>query len=185
MVETGTAAVDREAVTSRADRPDRLDHATSPARIVETLTFKVVALVVASSVAILLWQFTLRVIGYAAGQLGRDTQTATVVACARTLGVDGPCVVSYGSPPQQGHLTSPGLFAMSPGDLVPIVTRGDGTVGLGGWQPIFDASLLLVLAVIFTGYAIGWWRRVLEHTSPTYDGGEPSDYPEDYLRGPR
>ena len=49
---------------SRAARPDRRfagrSGTSSPARIVETLAFKVIALMVISSMAILLWQFGIR-----------------------------------------------------------------------------------------------------------------------------
>ncbi len=151
---------------------------TSPARLVETLAFKVVALVIAATVAILLWQFALRVTGYAAGVVGRDTVTATVVECDRSFGVHGPCVVKFVD--DEGHsrradLSNPGLFALSSGDQVPVVAQDDGTAGLGGWQPLFDTGLLLLLAGAFTGYAIGWWRRVLEHGTAPYDGGDPDE----------
>lgn len=173
------AGVDRDAVMSRADRPDgRLDSVASPARLVETLAFKVGALIVVSTVAILLWQFGLRVVGYAAGQLGEPTVSGSVVECSRTLGVRGPCLVDFtdvAGHQRRADLSNPGLFALSPGDVVPVVAREDGTVGLGGWQPLFDAGLLVVLALAFSSYAIGWWRRVLEHGTRPYDGGDPDE----------
>lgn len=155
-------------------------HGRHPARLVETLTFKVIALVIAATVAILLWQFALRFVGYALGHAWpRETTSAVVAECDRTLGIDGACLVDFTDPagrPNRAELTNPGLFAMSPGERVPVVV-GDGTVGLGGWQPIVDSGVLLTLSLAFTGYAIGWWRRVLEHDNPLYDGGEPDPDP--------
>ena len=38
-------------------------------------------------------------------------------------------------------------------------------------------SLLIptLTSLAVTGYAIGWWRRVLEHQNPLYDGSDPED----------
>lgn len=164
----------------REHRSPRPGAHSSPARLVGTLTFKVIALVVAATVAILLWQFALRVVGYASAHAWpRETTAAVVAECDRTLGIDGACLVDFtdaGGQERRAELTNPGLFAMSPGDEVPVVVS-DGTVGLGGWQPIIDAGLLLTLSLAFTGYAIGWWRRVLEHDKPLCDGGEPDPDP--------
>lgn len=168
--------VDRDVVKARAH--GRSDALTSPARLMGSLAFKVVALVVAAAVAILLWQFALRVVGYAANHSMRPTTTATVVECSRTLGVSGPCVVDFTNDhgqSQQADLINPGLFALSTSEQVQVVPMADGTAGMGGWSPVFDAGLLLMLAIAFTTYAIGWWRRVLEHDTPLYYGGDPDE----------
>lgn len=176
---------------SRAARPDRRSAGrsgtSSPARIVETLAFKVIALMVISSMAILLWQFGIRLTGYAIGHAWpRETTPAVVTECSRALGMTGPCVVEVTGPSgdRSVALTDPGLFALAPGDEAPVVQKDDGTVGIGGWRPIADAALLVVLAIAFTTYAIGWWRKVLEHDTAPYDGGDPEDDPSRRHTGP-
>ncbi|GAB96997.1 hypothetical protein BJY21_001543 [Kineosphaera limosa] len=152
------------------------DALSSPSRLVGTLAFKVIALVVAASVAILLWQFALRIAGYAIANGGKPTTSATVVECSRTLGVSGACVVEFTAADggrESAELSTPGLFSLSPGNEVEVVALEPGKAGMGGWSPLFDAGLLVLLAVAFTTYAIGWWRRVLEHDAPGYNGGDP------------
>lgn len=94
---------------------------TSPARLVETLAFKVVALVIAATVAILLWQFALRVTGYAASVVGRDTVTATVVEYDRSFGVHGPCVVKFVD--DEGHSRRADLSSAPASSRSPPATR--------------------------------------------------------------
>lgn len=148
-------------------------------RVLETLGFKVVALVLTSTLAILLWQFAIASIGYGASVVqaaDRSTQ-AVIQECPRGLGVPDSCTVRLTGTgwSQVSELSHPGLFALNPGDVVTVTRHDDGSVGMAGWQPLADAGLLALLAIAVTGYAIGWWRRVLEHSNPRYDGGDPME----------
>lgn len=146
--------------------------------MLETLSFKVVALALTATLALLLWQFAIPAIGYGASVVGADrTAQAVVEQCARGIGVDDGCVVrvTEAGSARSATLEHPGLFALGSGDRVDVALFDDGSVGLAGWPPLADAGLLTLLALAVTGYTIGWWRRVLEHRNPLYDGGDPQD----------
>lgn len=146
--------------------------------MLETLTFKVVALALTATLALLLWQFAIAAIGYGASVVAADrTAPAVVEQCSRGIGVDDGCTVRVtdGAGARSVPLEHPGLFALGAGDRVDVALFDDGSVGMAGWQPLADAGLLALLAVAVTTYAIGWWRRVLEHQNPLYDGGDPHD----------
>ena len=161
--------------TSRGRSPEWRGERT---RVLETLPFKVVALVLTSTLALLLWQFAIAAIGYSATVLGaRQTAQAVVETCPRGFGVEDACIVRFTDDAGRARsdvLEHPGIFALSPGDRIDVAIS-EGSVGMAGWQPIADAGLLALLAVAVTGYAIGWWRRVLEHQNPLYDGSDPED----------
>ncbi|MDO5711202.1 MAG: hypothetical protein Q4P32_05615, partial [Micrococcales bacterium] len=123
----------------------------------------------------------------------RERAAAVVVHCPRGLGSlthaddtaadeageagDG-CIVRFTDTSARlrtATLEHPGLFSLDPGDEITVVLRDGGAVAMAGWQPLADAGLLLLLAVAVSGNAVGWWRRVLEHRDPRYDGGDPLD----------
>ncbi len=161
-------------------RPGRAAQGSrAPGNLVESIAFKVGALIVTAGLAIFLWQYAIGAIAYGAS-LARVSETtrASIEQCARGLNGDNACVVSFtdGTGTQRtAELEHPGLFSLSPDDQITVALRDTGAVGMAGWQPVADAGLLTLLSIALTGYAIGWWRRVLDHNDPLYDGGDPVD----------
>ena len=71
-------------------------------------------------------------------------------------------------------LAHPGLFALSPGDVVPVRLEA-GTATLTGWRPLLDSALLLGLSLAFTASSLGRWRQIAVPREPRDEDGEPEN----------
>lgn len=145
----------------------------------ERLPFKVVALMVVAAMTILLWLFALpRVVDLVTpAPAGIATHGARVQACPGGAS-GGLCTVGWTGPDgrdRTARLVDSGLFDVSVGESLTVDVDPAGQAVAAGWRPVVDALLLTALAGCFTVYTLRWWRRVLTHGDPVYDGGDPAE----------
>lgn len=171
----------RQRPLGRTGRIGPADRSLPRRGLTDTLAFKTVALIVVAAIAVLLWQLaTPRLLALAGGhEVGSRTVQAVVENCP---GADA-CDVRFtdaGSIERVLPLTDPGMFRVGEGDQLTVRVDPSGRVALAGWQAWLDVAILLVLAVALTAFGVGWWKRVLEHDDPHYDGADPRDLETGY-----
>ena len=134
-----------------------------------SLTLKTLALMAVAACAILLWCFAVPRVGDAVGALGPlaagERQVDARVTTCPSGDAGAPCRIEYrtmAGATASADLVRVGLFDVREGDELPARVRGD-QAAVAGWRPVADAALLLALSLVFTGYAVGRWRIVLEH----------------------
>lgn len=131
-----------------------------------------IVLFVVAMLTALLWFAAIPTTARALATLGADDAVqATVLSCER----GGPCAVSWptAGTPERRVFDHPGMFALADGATVSVVER-DGEVRRVGWPAVADGALLTFLALGFSGFTLGWLRRVLD-TAPLIPEDSDSD----------
>lgn len=154
-------------MSASVDRPTTHPRSTRLQIVLAPTVLFVVAMLTA-----LLWFTAIPTTARAVASLGADDVVqATVLSCEQR----GPCAVSWptAGTPERRVFDQPGMFALADGATVSMVER-DGVVRRAGWSAVADGALLTFLALCFSGFTLGWFRRVLD-TAPLMPDDSDAD----------